>query len=401
MSVLDQIRFALQALRGHRLRTALTLLGMGIGIAAVVLLTALGEGARLYVTDQFASLGSNLLIVLPGKTETTGKMPFVGGTSSDLTLRDAEAILLRVPRVRRLAPLAVGMGRVGYRDRRRQMTVLGSTSDLLDVRRLTVAAGRFLPVIDADRAAPVAVIGRTVQRELFREENPLGRSIRIGDWRFRVVGVMQGKGQSLGVDMDDVVIIPVASGLRIFNQSSLFRILIEVGAHAEIETARAEIIALLKERHGGDEDVTLLTQDSILSAFNRILGALTLGLAGIAAISLAVAGIGIMNVMLVSVSERTSEIGLLKALGAAPGSIMKIFLAEAALLSLLGGGLGLLAGYGGARLLAHLLPALPAQPPDWAVAAAIAVSLGAGITFGVLPARRAARLDPVAALSRH
>ncbi len=401
MSVLDQIRFALQALRGHRLRTMLTLLGMGIGIAAVVLLTALGEGARLYVTDQFASLGTNLLIVLPGKTETSGNMPFVGGTSRDLTLRDAEAILLRVPRVRRLAPLAVGMGRVGYRDRRRQMTVLGSTSDLLEVRRLTVAAGRFLPSIDADRAAPVAVIGRTVQRELFREENPLGRSIRIGDWRFRVIGVMEGKGQSLGVDMDDVVIIPVASGLRIFNQSSLFRILIEVGAHAEIDTARAEIIALLKARHGGDEDVTLLTQDSILSAFNRILGALTLGLAGIAAISLAVAGIGIMNVMLVSVSERTSEIGLLKALGAAPGSIMKIFLAEAALLSLLGGGLGLLAGYGGARLLAHLLPALPAQPPGWAVAAAIAVSLGAGITFGVLPARRAARLDPVAALSRH
>jgi putative ABC transport system permease protein len=401
MSALDQIRFALQALRGHRLRTTLTLLGMGIGIAAVVLLTALGEGARLYVTDQFASLGSNLLIVLPGKTETTGNMPFVGGTSRDLTLRDAESILRRVPRVRRLAPLAVGTGQVGYRDRRRQMTVLGSTSDLLEVRRLTVATGRFLPVIDADRAAPVAVIGRTVQRELFREENPLGRSIRIGDWRFRVIGVMEGKGQSLGVDMDDVVIIPVASGLRIFNQSSLFRILIEVGAHAEIETARAEIIALLKERHGGDEDVTLLTQDSILSAFNRILGALTLGLAGIAAISLAVAGIGIMNVMLVSVSERTSEIGLLKALGAAPGSIMKIFLAEAALLSLLGGGLGLLAGYGGARLLAHLLPALPARPPDWAVAAAIAVSLGAGITFGVLPARRAARLDPVAALSRH
>jgi putative ABC transport system permease protein len=401
MSLLDQVRFALQALRGHRLRTALTLLGMGIGIAAVVLLTALGEGARLYVTDQFASLGSNLLIVLPGRTETTGNMPFIGGTPQDLTLRDAEAILQRVPRVRRLAPLAVGTGRVGYRDRRRQMTVLGSTSELLEVRRLTVAAGRFLPAIDADRAAPVAVIGRTVQRELFREENPLGRSIRIGDWRFRVVGVMEGKGQSLGLDMDDVVIIPVASGLRIFNQSSLFRILVEVAAHAEIDAARTEIIALLKERHNGDEDVTVLTQDSVLSAFNRILGALTLGLAGIAAISLAVAGIGIMNVMLVSVSERTAEIGLLKALGAAPASIMQVFLVEAALLSLLGGSFGLLAGFGGARLLAHLLPALPAQPPDWAVGAAMAVSLGAGIAFGVLPARRAARLDPVTALSRH
>jgi len=401
MSVLEQVRFALQALRGHRLRTALTLLGMGIGIAAVVLLTALGEGARLYVTDQFASLGSNLLIVLPGKTETTGNMPFIGGTPRDLTLQDAEAIRQRVRHVRRQAPLSVGTGRVGYRDRRRQVTVLGSTAELLEVRRLTVSSGRFLPSMDADRAAPVAVIGRTVQSELFRDENPLGRSIRIGDWRFRVVGVMGGKGQSLGLDMDDVVVIPVASGLRIFNQSSLFRILVEVSAHSEIDDTKSAIIALLKERHSGDEDVTVLTQDSVLSAFNRILGALTLGLAGIAAISLAVAGIGIMNVMLVSVSERTSEIGLLKALGAAPSSIMKVFLVEAALLSLLGGGLGLLAGYGGARLLAHLLPALPAQPPDWAVVAAMAVSLGAGVAFGVLPARRAARLDPVTALLRH
>jgi putative ABC transport system permease protein len=400
MSALEQIRFALGALRGHRLRTALTLLGMAIGIAAVVLLTALGEGARLYVTDQFASLGSNLLIVLPGRTETTGNMPFIGGTPRDLTLQDAEAILTRLPRVRRLAPLSVGTGRVGYRDRRRQMTVLGSTADLLEVRRLAVAAGRFLPRLDADRAAPVAVIGRTVQRELFGEENPLGRSIRIGDWRFRVIGVLAGKGQSIGVDMDDVVIVPVASGLRIFNQSSLFRILVEVSAHAEIEAARAEIIDLLRGRHDGEEDVTLLTQDSVLSAFNRILGALTLGLTGIAAISLAVAGIGIMNVMLVSVSERTSEIGLLKALGAAPAAILRVFLAEATLLSTLGGGIGLLAGYGGARLLARLLPALPATPPDWAVAAALAVSLGAGILFGVLPARRAARLDPVAALAR-
>ena len=240
-----------------------------------------------------------------------------------------------------------------------------------------------------------------MQRELFREENPLGRSIRIGDWRFRVIGVMEGKGQSLGIDMDDVVIVPVASSLRIFNQSSLFRILIEVGAHAEIETARENVRAILRERHEGEDDVTILTQDSILSAFNRILGAITVGLAGIAAISLSVAGIGIMNVMLVSVSERRAEIGLLKALGANPRSIMRLFLVEATLMSLAGGGLGLLAGYAGAGLLVRLYPALPASPPDWAVAAAIVVSLGSGILFGVLPARRAARLDPVAALSRH
>jgi putative ABC transport system permease protein len=400
MTGIDSLRFAGRALRGHRLRTLLTLLGMAIGVAAVILLTALGEGARLYVTGEFAALGSNLIIVLPGKTETTGNAPIVGGTPRDLTLEDAEAVLRRVPRVRRLAPLSIGMARVGYGEKRREVNILGSTPDLLPVRRLSVAIGRFLPGADIDRGAPVAVIGRTVQTELFGTENPLGRPIRIGDERYRVVGVMAHKGQSLGFNMDDVVIVPVASALRLFNQPSLFRILIEVGAHAEIDAAKKDVLAILKARHGGEEDVTVLTQDSVLSAFNRILATLTLALAGIAAISLSVAGIGIMNVMLVSVSERTPEVGLLKALGAARRQILAIFLVESILLSMAGGALGLLIGYGGAAVLAGLFPALPAAPPPWAVLAAVAVSFGAGVVFGVLPARRAARLDPVAALAR-
>ena len=400
MTGADTARFAFDALRGHRLRTALTLLGMGIGVGAVILLTTLGEGARQYVAGEFLALGSNLVIVLPGKTETTGSAPFVGGTPRDLTLADAEAVVRRIPRVRRLAPLAVGQARVGYREKRRDVTVLGSTPELLPVRRLTVAAGRFLPDVDMRRGAPVAVIGRKVQQELFGAENPLGRPIRIGDFRFRVVGVMSSKGQSLGMDMDDVVIVPVASAMRLFNQTSLFRLLIEVGAYAEIDAARREVLRVLTERHDNEEDVTVLTQDSVLAAFTNILGVLTLALAGIAAVSLSVAGIGIMNVMLVSVSERTPEVGLLKALGARPGQILRAFLAESAMLATAGGVLGLLIGYGGAWYLAHRFPALGAAPPPWAVAAALAVALGAGVVFGVLPARRAARLDPVAALAR-
>jgi putative ABC transport system permease protein len=396
---LDLLRFALGALRGHRLRSILTLLGVTIGVAAVVLLTALGEGARLYVTGEFAALGSNLLVVLPGKTETKGAAPIAGGTQHDLTLQDAEAVLRRCPRVRRIAPISLGSARLGYGERRREVTVMGATPDLLPVRRLSVAVGRFLPPIDPERGAPVAVIGRTVESELFQGENPLGKAIRIGDWRFRVIGVMASKGQSLGFNMDDMVIVPVGSGLRLFNQTSLFRILIEVGAHAEIQAARQEVLAILKGRHDDKEDVTVLTQDSVLGAFNRILGALTLAIGGIAAISLSVAGIGIMNVMLVSVSERTPEVGLLKALGATPGQILRVFLVEAILLSSTGGLLGLLAGYGGAGALAWRFPALPASPPGWAVAASLVVSLGAGLLFGVLPARRAARLDPVAALA--
>jgi putative ABC transport system permease protein len=399
MSALDLLRFAWEALKGHRLRTVLTLLGMGIGVGAVILLTALGEGARGYVTNEFMALGSNLLIVLPGKTETTGNAPIFGGTTRPLTLEDCEAIQRRASRVRRLAPLAVGSARVGYGEKRREVTILGSTPDLLPVRHLAIGVGRFLPDVEVDRGAPVAVIGRTVQSELFGSETPLGQTIRIGDWRFRVVGVMAPKGQSIGLNMDDVVIIPVSSAMRLFNQRSLFRILIEVGVHAEIDAARAQVMGILKERHDNEEDVTVLTQDSVLSAFNRILGALTLALAGIAAISLSVAGIGIMNVMLVSVSERTPEVGLLKALGAPPRQILKVFLVEAVLLSAAGGVFGLLIGYAGSAVLGQAFPALPAHPPAWAVFAALAVSLLSGALFGVLPARRAARLDPVVALA--
>ncbi|HET8947749.1 MAG TPA: ABC transporter permease [Candidatus Polarisedimenticolia bacterium] len=401
MTLLERVRFASTAVRGHLLRSSLTLLGFAIGVAAVVLLTALGEGARGYVTDQFMSLGSNLIVVLPGKTETTGNAPIFGGTPRDLTIRDMQAVRQHLPRIRRIAPLAVGSAQAAYGDRRRESTIVGTTAEYSPMRRVDVAIGQFLPEIDPDREEPVAVLGQTVRHELFGEENPLGRSIRIGDFRYRVIGVIEPKGQALGMNLDEIVFVPVASALRVFNQTSLFRLLIEVGAHSEIDDVRKEVLSVLKARHDGEEDVTVVTQDSVLGAFNRILAALTLSLAGIAAISLSVAGIGIMNVMLVSVSERTAEIGLLKAIGAPPREIERVFLVEAVLLAVAGGALGLTLGYIGAAILGQAYPALPAEPPLWAVGGAIVVSFAAGIGFGVLPARRAARLDPVAALSRH
>ncbi|HYV86330.1 MAG TPA: ABC transporter permease [Patescibacteria group bacterium] len=401
MGLYEQVRFAFCAVSGHRLRSLLTLLGFGIGVAAVVLLTALGEGARAYVTSEFMSLGSNLLIVLPGRIETSGAAPLIGGNTRDLTLADMESVRRQVPRARHLAPLSVGAAQAAFGDRRRQVTILGTTSEYLTLRHMTLTSGEFLPALDADREAQVAVIGETIRKELFGAENPLGRSMRVGEWRVRVIGVLEPKGMTLGMNMDEVVFVPVASAMRIFNQSSLFRILIEAAAHADIEDVRRDVLKTLATRHDGEEDVTILTQDSMLASFNRILGALTLSLAGIAAVSLSVAGIGIMNVMLVSVSERTSEIGLLKAIGAPPRAIQRVFLVEAILLSLAGGILGLAAGYLGAGVLGHAFPSLPARPPVWAVMAAIAVSFGAGVAFGVMPARRAARLDPVTALARH
>jgi putative ABC transport system permease protein len=374
------------------------LLGVGIGVASVIVLTSLGEGARRYITDEFASLGSNLLIVVPGKSETTGFAPLVSTAPHDLTRADAAALLRQVPAIRQVAPLVVGTGAVRVGDRSREVTVVGTTREMLEIRHLKMSSGRFLPRGLPD--ATVCVLGARVQRELFPNDNPLGQLVRIGDWRFRVIGVIAPRGTSIGMDLDEVVEVPVGTGLRLFNRTSLFRILAEVGTHEDIDRARLAVLGVLRGRHAGQEDVTVLTQDSVLQTFNQILRALTAALAGIAAISLAVAGLGIMNVMLVSVSERTREVGLLKAVGVTPARVVAVFLVEAALLSTAGGCLGVLAGLGAGQGLQHFYPDFPFHPPGWAIPAALAVSCSVGLLFGILPARNAARLDPVVALMR-
>ncbi len=398
MRGIDLLRFSAGALRGHRLRTGLSLLGVAIGVASVIMLTSLGEGARLYVTGEFSSLGSNLLIVLPGKTETQGATPFVTNAPHDLTVDDAEAMGRQIPEIRRVAPIALGTAPASFGDRSRDVTVVGTTYEVLEIRKLAMGAGRFLPENTLD--APVCVLGAKVQRELFPDRNPLGELLRLGPYRLRIIGVIAPRGTSIGMNLDEVVELPAETALRMFNRSSLFRIMAEVRNHDEIETAKTKAVKLLKERHDGQEDVTVLTQDAVLATFNQILRILTAALAGIAAISLGVAGIGIMNVMLVSVSERTREIGLLKAIGATRAQIVNAFLLEAALVSTSGGLLGLAVGIGAGRLLQHLYPEFPVQPPGWAVAAALVVSISVGLGFGSLPARRAAGLDPVEALMR-
>ena len=398
MRLTDLLRFAGGGLRSHRLRTFLSLLGVSIGVASVILLTSLGEGARLFITGEFASLGSNLLIFVPGKTETAGLAPLVSTAPHDLTLEDARALSLRVPALRRVAPLVVGTAPVRSGERSREVTVVGTTREMLEIRHLKMSIGRFLPADQPDAA--VCVIGARVQRELFPDENPLGKLVRIGEWRFRVIGVIAPRGTSIGMDLDEVVEIPVHTGLRLFNRSSLFRILAEVGSHDEIDRARSRVIEVLKERHAGEEDVTVLTQDAVLSTFDQILRALTAALVGIAAISLGVAGLGIMNVMLVSVSERTAEIGLLKAVGVTQAQVVAVFLVESAILATAGGVLGFLAGVGAGHLIQQFYTEFPIQPPAWGIPAALGVSCSVGLIFGILPARNASRLDPVMALMR-
>jgi putative ABC transport system permease protein len=397
----DIARFSWSALRGYPARTLLMLLAMAIGVGAVVILTALGEGARRYVVDEFSSLGTNLVIIFPGRSETSGIDPsaMMGETTRDLTLDDAQA-LLRSTSVRRMAPINVGQVEASRGSRSREVVVLGSSHDLLAIRHWQVSQGQFLPAMDLDRAASVVVIGSKIRDELFGADQALGEWVRLGDRRYRVIGIMGSEGRSIGVDVQETVIIPVASAQQLFNTSSLFRILVEAKSREGIETVKQMAIELLQERHQGERDVTVVTQDAVLETFDKILGALTAAVGGIAAISLAVAGILIMNVMLVAVSERTAEIGLLKALGASQGQVLLLILAEALLLSALGGSCGLLLGQLGSWLIREAFPILPAYAPGWVVGVVYTLALVTGLLFSLLPARRAARLDPVLALSR-
>jgi putative ABC transport system permease protein len=397
MKTHDVIRFAGGALTGHRLRTALTVTGLAVGIASVIVLTALGEGARRYVMREFNAMGSNALIVLPGRVETTGAMPF-GGVTHDLTLEDFRLLQGRVPGIRRAAPVSMGTETVRFGGKGRSAPILGSTAELLPIRRLELGAGRFLSEGDLTRGSNEVVLGVNVAKELFGSENPLGRVVRIGDWRFRVVGTLSPRGRSLGFDMDDLVVVPVQTGMSMFNRSSLFRIIVEIRNQGEMKAVKDDLIRFFTERHRA-EDVTVISQDAMVNSFGSILEALTLALAGIASISLVVAGVGIMNVMLVSVTERRAEIGLLKALGAANTQILRVFLTEAVLLSSVGGFIGIVFGYVVVHLFVGYYPSFPATPPLWAVASAVVLAVLVGVGFGTWPARRATQLDPVKALT--
>ena len=401
MKLSDTVQFATHSLSSARSRSVLMIIAMSIGVAAVVILTALGEGARLYVINQFSSLGTNLVIVFPGRSETAGISPgmLIGQTPRDLVLNDALAVL-RSSAVRRMAPLSVGSALASNGALNREVVVIGSTYDMLAIRHMKMGQGQFLPEGAIDTASPVVVLGSKIKQELFGVENAVGSWLRLGDRRFRVSGILSSQGESMGMNTDELVIIPVASAHTLFNTQKLLRILVEAKSREEIERTRKETEEILFKQHGGERDVTVVTQDAVVATFDRILRTLTMAVGGIAAISLAVAGVLIMNVMLIAVSQRTQEIGLLKAIGAPPAQIRKLFFTEAVLLSLFGSVVGLLLGELGSFVIGQIYPTLPVSAPWWAIVAAFSTALGTGILFSVWPARRAAELDPVMALAR-
>lgn len=399
MTLVDTLQTSFKTVLSYRLRSLLIVLAMALGVAAVVILTALGDGARNYVINQFSSIGTNLLVVLPGRAETSGSFlgAVLGQTPRDLTLKDAQ-LIGRLPQVRRYAPLNVGEAELSAANRLRAVTVLGSNANLIPIRHMKLAQGNFMAQGTESNAQ--IVLGAKIAKEFFPRTQAVGQRIRLGDSRFLVSGVLMSQGETMGFNTDEIVIIPIDYAQTMFNTTSLFRILIEAKSHNEIEPAKQAVLATMKQSHDGEEDITVITQDAILSTFDRILQALTMAVAGIAAISLIVAGILVMNVMLVAVSQRTVEIGLLKAIGATSADIRRLFFAEAILLSMVGAILGFLLGQFGSLMLRLALPQLPAWPPAWATIAGIMVALITGILASILPASKAAQLDAVNALGK-
>jgi putative ABC transport system permease protein len=398
----ESIRMAGKTLVANKLRSGLTMLGIIIGNASVIGMIGIGQGAQRLAAEQFESLGPNVLFVVPGTPSNRQRTFDVPKT---LVWEDAKAIASQVPTVKEVAPQINSSRNVSYLSRTKNTLVVGTTPEFLTVRSFDIAQGRFINKLDLDSSSTVAVLGPDLANELFYGANPIGQQVRINNISFQVIGVMEPKGAFLGSNQDDAVYVPLTTmANRIVGRTSPYGIqvtFISVSAQSQeiMNAARFQIENLLRLRHQItlEDDFAVNSQEDILSIANTITGALTLMLAAIAAISLLVGGIGVMNIMLVSVTERTQEIGLRKAIGARESDILRQFLIEAIILSASGGVIGTVIGVGGILLISAFTP-LQAGVSVGAIVLAVGVSGGIGLFFGVVPAKRAARLDPIEAL---
>lgn len=396
MRIRDTITLSFASLGNQRMRSFLTALGISVGIASVVLLTSLGEGIQKYILSEFTQFGTNLIAVTPGKATTAGMPGAIINNVRPLSLDDALA-LTTIPKIIGMVPVTQGNASVEYGKRSRRTYIFGVGRDVPNVWRMNVASGRFLPDDDPRIARAFVVIAKKVRDSLFGNENPLGKPIRIGGERYRVIGVMESKGQMLGFDLDDGVYIPAARAMAMFNRESLMEIdlLYQPGTATDILVNR--IRNLLIARHGS-EDFTITTQDQMLDVLTSILDILTLAVSALGGISLLVGGVGILTILTIAVNERKAEIGLLRAIGAGKPQILFLFLSEAVVLAGIGGLAGLIIGAGGAWLLSVFVPALPTHTPWSYVVMAELLAAFVGLVSGVLPARHAANLDPIEAL---
>ena len=396
MLINDFIKLTGTSLLAHKLRSFLTLLGIAIGITAVVLLTSIGEGIHRFVLDEFTQFGTTLVAINPGKTTTHGMSMGVFGTVRPLSIDDVEA-LQRLPLAKAVVGFVQGNAEVQANNRARRTTIYGTSPGFPEAFTMPVQSGKFLPPDDPSAPRAFAVLGHKVREELFGNKNPLGKRIRIGGNRFRVIGVMAPKGEVLGFDLDDTVYIPMQRGLDLFNREGLIEIDVMYHEGTKVEQVVKGIKRILIARHGR-EDFTITTQQQMLDVLGSILDVLTFAVGAIGGISLLVGGIGIITIMTISVTERTSEIGLIRALGAKQSQVLSLFLGEAVVLSAIGGFAGLVLGIGIGQLLRVAIPSLPVHTPITFVVLAESIAVIIGLAAGVIPARHAARLDPVEAL---
>jgi len=392
----DLIKLTTSSFLTYRMRSFLTGLGIAIGIAAVILLTSIGEGLHQFVLAEFSEFGTNLITVQPGKTQTQGSSIGVLGSVRPLSLDDADA-LRHLPYVENVNPGLMGNSDLRANGKTRRATVFGEGHDFATAFTMKVQSGSFWPDADDGQARALVVLGAKVREELYGGQNPLGSYLRIAGQRYRVIGVMEPKGQILGLDMDDAVFIPAARAMELFNRPGLMEINVSYRAGADVKAVTRVITNRLKERHG-NEDFTLISQEQSLEVLSSVLDVITFAVGALGGISLLVGAVGILTIMTMAVTERTAEIGLLRALGAQERQVLTLFLGEAMLLSALGGLGGLLLGIGIAQGLHLLFPAMPVHTP-WLFAILAELSaVSIGLAAGVMPARHAARLDPVEAL---
>jgi putative ABC transport system permease protein len=396
MKLLDLLRMGLGSLIAHTLRSSLSALGIAVGIAAVILLTSIGEGINRFVIAEFSQFGTNIISVHPGKTKTRGASVGIFASDRPLTIDDGVA-LSRIPSVLYSVPAVQGTAEVNAAGRSRRVTVYGVGADFPAAFSINVASGSFLPDDDPEQARAFVALGSKVRDEIFGDTNPLGSRIEIGGSRYRVIGMMESKGQILGVDLDDAVYIPAARALELFNREGLMEINVVYSPGANVDTIVEGVHKTLLARHGR-EDFTITPQQEMMDVLSSVLDVLTFAVGALGGISLLVGGVGILTIMTISVTERTNEIGLLRALGAKRSQILSLFLGEAILLSAIGGLLGLGLGIGIAQFLTLVAPALPVNTPWLFVVLAETVAVTIGLAAGVFPATRAARLDPVEAL---
>jgi len=392
----DFLRYTGQSIVAHRMRSTLTALGIGIGVTAVVLLTSIGEGVNQYIVEQFTQFGTTTIGIQPGKINTFGVSPSIFNSVRPLSLDDAEA-LKRAPYIVHSVPVVSGNASVEAQGRERTVNVwaVGPEFDL--AFKFEVRGGSFLPPDDLQRARPVAVLGARVYEELYGSGNALGDRIRVGGQRYRVVGIMESKGDMLGLDLDDTVYIPVARGLELFDREGVHEIDLLYAENAPVDEVVAGITRILVARHGV-EDFTIVTQQQMLDVLDSIMEVLTMGVAALGGISLLVGGVGIFTIMTIAVRERTQEIGLLRAVGARKSKIAQLFMGEAMLLSGIGGVGGLIVGIGIVGIVGLAMPNMPATISPLYIGLSELIAIGIGLIAGVLPARHAAELEPLDAL---